>query len=212
MLWIPKGSRSSITYSKDLTAFYVEQTYRDSVENVESSELPKPLMARMLAGLRSDYQASNPISQDVHIQACNHLPGGNTRSTLHMDPFPLSIVSGRGCFVTSVDGRDYLDFVADYTAGVLGHSHVAIQQAILSATAIGAHLGANNPFEVQLAKQLTARFRSIDKVRFCNSGTEANMLAIGVAKHYTQRSKVCRTSLLVMTDRIPFNTTLGSRL
>src|SRR3954466_12983250 len=113
----------------------------------------------MLTGLRREYEVSNPMSREVHVPACDHLPGGNTRSTLHMNPFPLTIASGRGCFVTSVDGRDYLDFVADYTAGVLGHSHTAIQQAILNATAIGVHLGANNTHEVELAKKLTARFR-----------------------------------------------------
>lgn len=190
MLWIPKGSRSLITHSKDLTAVYVEQDYRDTVENSESSEIPKPMWADVLTQLQMEYVESNIKSREAHIQACSLLPGGNTRSVLHMDPFPLRMASGRGCYVSSVDGRDYLDFVVEYTAGVMGHSHIMIQQAILNATAVGLHLGASNPYEIELAQHLVARFRSIDKIRFCNSGTEANMLALAVAKHYTQRSKV----------------------
>ncbi|KAK6382393.1 hypothetical protein LTS17_004280 [Exophiala oligosperma] len=200
MLWIPKGSRSVITSSRNLTAVYVEQTYRDIVDqNVvdsgstcSSSKVPieRPSLIDVLARLQEQYVESNPKSRDAHAQACKHLPGGNTRSVLHMNPFPMSIASGRGCYVTSLDGRDYLDLVAEYTAGVLGHSHLAIQRAILNATAVGVHLGATNEYEIELAQHLTSRFKSIEKVRFCNSGTESNMLALAVAKHYTKRSNI----------------------
>jgi glutamate-1-semialdehyde 2,1-aminomutase len=190
MLWIPRGSRSAILSSTELSGVYVEQTYRDPIGHVESSAISKPTIVDELFKLQSQYSTNNPRSREAHTQACRHLPGGNTRSVLHMAPFPLTIASGRGCYVTSADGRDYLDLVAEYTAGVLGHSQVAIQQAILNATAVGMHLGGNNPYEIELAQHLTTRFASMDKVRFCNSGTEANMLALAVAKIHTRRSKV----------------------
>lgn len=136
------------------------------------------------------YLKKNPRSAEAHVRACQFLPGGNTRSVLYHDPFPMSMKSGRGCFVTSLDNCEYVDFVSEYTAGLYGHSNPDIQQAIFEAVKMGQNLGAHNQYEAELAEQLVRRFQSIDMVRFCNSGTEANMMAIAVARVYTKRSKI----------------------
>ncbi|KAF2672151.1 PLP-dependent transferase [Microthyrium microscopicum] len=136
------------------------------------------------------YIHSNPRSRAAHTEACTYLPGGNTRSNLYHEPFPLTLVSGHDCFVTSLDGDELLDFVGEMTAGIFGHSHPRILNAITEATRNGISLGGCSEKEVQLAKKITERFPSMQRMRFCNSGSEANTLAIAVAINYTGRKKI----------------------
>ena len=118
------------------------------------------------------------------------MPGGNTRTTIHRQPFPLTIVRGEGARITDADGHEYVDFLGEYTAGLYGHSHTVILDAIHEALADGIVLGAPNRYESVLAEAVCARFSSIDLVRFCNSGTEANLLALSLARAVTGRSAV----------------------
>jgi glutamate-1-semialdehyde 2,1-aminomutase len=92
--------------------------------------------------------------------------------------------------VTSLDGREYVDFISDFSAGLYGHSHPVISQAVSEALATGFSLGGVIEKEAQLAEILCSRFPSIERVRFCNSGTEANTFAIATALAYTGRKKV----------------------
>jgi glutamate-1-semialdehyde 2,1-aminomutase len=118
------------------------------------------------------------------------MPGGNTRTTIHQPPFPLTIVRGDGARVTDADGHEYVDFLGEYTAGLYGHSHPLIVEAIREALADGIVLGAPNRYETALAEAVCARFPAIDLVRFCNSGTEANLLALSLSRAVTGRSGV----------------------
>ncbi|KAE8155022.1 pyridoxal phosphate-dependent transferase [Aspergillus avenaceus] len=118
------------------------------------------------------------------------LPAGNTRSVLHSTPFPLVLKSGSGASVTSLDGREYTDFVSDYSAGLYGHSHPVITKAVAEALATGFSLGGVTEKEAQLGEILCNRFQSIEQVRFCNSGTEANTYALGTALAFNGRKKV----------------------
>lgn len=140
--------------------------------------------------LVDEFIQANPKSKAAFDRACNVLPAGNTRSVLWSEPFPLTLMSGHDAHVTSVDGREYLDFVSDYTAGLYGHSHPVIQQAVKDALATGFSLGGVTEKEAQLGAILQTRFKSIERVRFCNSGTEANTFALATAKAFTGRSKV----------------------
>ena len=118
------------------------------------------------------------------------MPGGNTRTTIHQPPFPLTIVRGEGACVTDADGHEYVDLLGEYTAGLYGHSNAVIADAIRRALADGFVLGAPNRYEAVLAEAICTRFPSIDLVRFCNSGTEANLLALSVARALTERARV----------------------
>ena len=118
------------------------------------------------------------------------MPGGNTRTTIHQPPFPLTIVRGDGARITDADGHEYVDFLGEYTAGLYGHSHPVIVEAIREALADGIVLGAPNRYETTLAEAIVARFPSIDLVRFCNSGTEANLLALSLARAVSGRSGI----------------------
>jgi len=133
------------------------------------------------------YVSANPESRRLHEERARFMPGGNTRTTIHQPPFPLTIVRGEGARITDADGHEYVDFLGEYTAGLYGHSHPVIVAAIREALADGIVLGAPNRYEAALAEAVCERFPSIDLVRFCNSGTEANLLALSLARAITGR-------------------------
>ena len=83
-----------------------------------------------LAEARQAYIDRNPKSFARHQEACEAMPGGNTRTTLHNAPFPLTVVRGEGCRLWDADGHEYIDVLGEYTAGIYGHSHPVIRAAI----------------------------------------------------------------------------------
>jgi glutamate-1-semialdehyde 2,1-aminomutase len=136
------------------------------------------------------YAERNSESRRLHEERSRVLPGGNTRTTIHLDPFPLTIVRGEGARLWDADGHEYVDFLGEYTAGLLGHSHPAVVAAIREALEGGLVLGSSNRYETALAEQVVARFPSIELVRFTNSGTEANLLALSAARAITGRERI----------------------
>ncbi|MBV8130907.1 MAG: aspartate aminotransferase family protein [Alphaproteobacteria bacterium] len=143
-----------------------------------------------LAEAEELYQANNPKSLAQHRSACAAMPGGNTRSAIHVDPFPLTMVRGTGARLWDLDGHEYVDFLSEFTAGIYGHSHPAIRQAINAALEGGLNFGAHNATEARFAAVICARFPSIELVRFTNSGTEANLMAVSAARAITGRPKI----------------------
>jgi glutamate-1-semialdehyde 2,1-aminomutase len=136
------------------------------------------------------YAEKRPRSKAAAEEAARYMPGGNTRTVLYHDPFPIRAVSGEGAMITDADGRRYANLNGEHTAGVYGHSHPVIKAAVAEALAKGFNLAAHNLLEVQLAKLICERFKSLELVRFTNSGTEANLMAVATARQFTGRSKV----------------------
>ena len=136
------------------------------------------------------YVERNPESHRLHGERAQFMPGGNTRTVIHVPPFPLTIVHGEGARLTDADGHVYLDLLGEYTAGLYGHSHPVILQAIRDALDDGMAFAAPNVHETTLAAALCARFPSIELVRFCNSGTEANLFALSLARIATGKPAV----------------------
>lgn len=120
------------------------------------------------------------------------MPGGTTRTTTHFDPYPLYVERGDGCRVWDADGTERIDMLGNYTAMILGHAHPKIVEAISKQAARGTGFAAANPIEVELATLLCERVPSLDAVRFCNSGTEATMFAMRLARAFTGRTKIAR--------------------
>jgi glutamate-1-semialdehyde 2,1-aminomutase len=143
-----------------------------------------------IEGARSRYASINPLSQAADEKAARHLPGGNTRTVLHFEPFPLTMVGGDGAEITDLDGHRYIDFVGEYSAALFGHSNEIIKAAIREGLDGGIAMGAPTPYERVLAGLLCERFPSLDQVRFCNSGTEANLMALATARVVTGRNKL----------------------
>ena len=154
------------------------------------AERPNFDLAAALEDAEARFAAANPTSAGLYEQACRAVPGGNTRTVLYYPPFPVSLARGDGCYVEDADGHRYADFVVEQTAGLYGHSEPAIQRAISSALAQGITLGGPTAREGRLAEILCARFPSLDMVRFTNSGTEANLMALSAARALTGRPAV----------------------
>ena len=143
-----------------------------------------------VAALTERYAAANPRSAERHRAATRVMPGGNTRTVLHYAPFPLAFERGTGPYLWSLDGRRYTDLLGEFTAGLYGHSQPAIVAAVQAALNRGINYGGANDLEQQLAQLLCDRFPSLELVRFTNSGTEANLMALALSVHTTGRREV----------------------
>ncbi len=147
-------------------------------------------LANALSEAEGRYIAANPASAARYEDACRSMPGGNTRSVIFYPPFPLTLAGGEGATVRDLDGHSYIDLLGEYTAGLHGHSNPKIQAAVTKALEGGLVLGGPNAYEADLAALVCARFPSVELVRFCNSGTEANMMALSAARAHSGRAKV----------------------
>jgi glutamate-1-semialdehyde 2,1-aminomutase len=154
---------------------------------VPDSPLVNSDLQSALAEARQAYIDRNPKSLVRQHEAVEAMPGGNTRTTLHNAPFPLTVVRGEGCRLWDADGHEYIDVLGEYTAGIYGHSHPVIRAAIDKALNHGWNYAGRNPHEAKLARLIVDRIPSIDLVRFTNSGTEANVMALAGARVFAQR-------------------------
>jgi glutamate-1-semialdehyde 2,1-aminomutase len=143
-----------------------------------------------LAEARENYSSIRPNSATAHEAARQVMPGGNTRTTLFYTPFPTAMKSGQGCYLEDVDGNKYLDLCGEYTAGLFGHSDPRIQALLFQVIQNGISLASVGEKEAKLAAILCARFPALELVRFTNSGTESNLMALAAARAHTGRSKI----------------------
>ncbi|KAF4946207.1 hypothetical protein FGADI_11341 [Fusarium gaditjirri] len=154
-----------------------------------SSELIQQIQAELEAAT-ARYIDRNPRSKALHDEALKSMPGGNTRTVLHASPFPVVIKSGKGHQITSEDGHTYTDFTGEFTAALYGHSNPVIISAIRDVLDnVGMNVGGNTAQEQIFARELCSRF-NLEHVRFCNSGTEANIHALAAARAFTKKRKV----------------------
>lgn len=136
------------------------------------------------------FTEANPASRRQFEAQARYMPGANSRSVLFYAPFPLTIAKGEGAALWDADGHRYADFIAEYTAGVYGHSAPEIRNAVVEAMQGGINLTGHNLLEGRLAKTICERFPQIEQLRFTNSGTEANLMALTAALHFTGRRKI----------------------
>ena len=101
-------------------------------------------IAVALKAVRDDYVLRNPKSSAQLAQAAKSMPGGNTRTVLYYDPFPLAMARGEGQHLFDVDGHRYVNFLGEYTAGIYGHTDPHIREAVQNALANGVNLSAHN--------------------------------------------------------------------
>jgi glutamate-1-semialdehyde 2,1-aminomutase len=143
-----------------------------------------------LSEARERYIAANPKSLAAHVEATAAMPGGNTRTVLFHAPFPLAMARGERQMLWDEDGHQYTDLLGEYTAGLYGHSNPIIRAALDAALDRGWNLGGHGVMEAKLSRAIADRFPGVDMLRFTNSGTEANLLAIATAIAVTGRRKV----------------------
>jgi len=138
------------------------------------------------------YRLRTVTSAKLHSAAQKVMPGGNSRSLVYFDPYPTYLRSGYGCRVKDVDQNEYLDFVNNYTSLIHGHAYPAIVEALREQVACGTAFAAPTEAQIRLAGILTGRVASLERVRFCNSGTEATLMAIRAAKAFTGRDRIVK--------------------
>jgi glutamate-1-semialdehyde 2,1-aminomutase len=138
------------------------------------------------------YRARTRVSAQLHEEAKRWLPGGDTRTINHYTPYPIFMDRGSGCMVTDVDGNEYLDVNNNMSATVHGHAHPELVAAATAQIARGTALGAPAHVQARHAEILCSAIPSIDKIRYCNSGTEATMLALRAARAFTGREAIVK--------------------
>jgi len=137
----------------------------------------------------------NLKSEDLFRKALRLMPGGvnsPVRAFRAVGGEPLFVASGKGARITDVEGRSYLDYVLSWGPLILGHCHPQVMEALARVLETGTSFGASTPAEVELAEQIQAAFPSIERVRLVNSGTEATMAALRVARAATGREKILK--------------------
>lgn len=142
-----------------------------------------------LAEAITGFVASHPKAEAMQMRAAKVMPGGNTRSVLFSKPFPIRVERAEGCTLHDIDGHSYVDLVGEYSAGIYGHSHPVIMAEVTRAMGQGLNMGAQHVKEVEFAEAVAERF-NLERLRFTNSGTEANMMAIAAARAFTGRPAV----------------------
>ena len=131
-------------------------------------------------------------SEDLYRQALGVLPGGVSRNTVLREPHPIYAAHASGCRITDIEGIERIDFANNMTALIHGHGHPEIMSAVSEQLKHGtAHTFANE-VEVRFAEHLCGRVDSFERVRFVNSGTEAVMCALKVARAFTGRPKIAK--------------------
>jgi len=134
-------------------------------------------------------------SEELFLEAQTLLPGGvdsPVRAFRSVGSQPLFIDRGEGAYVFDVDGNRYLDYVLSWGPLILGHANDAISSVICEIARKGNSFGAPSPLELELAKRVMGFYPSMERVRFVNSGTEATMSAIRLARAYTKRDYIIK--------------------
>ena len=134
-------------------------------------------------------------SRELMSQAVRLLPGGvnsPVRAFRAVEGTPPFIVRARGCLLTDADGNEYIDYVGSWGPMLFGHAHPEVVRAVQQAAADGLSFGAPTEREVELARLITAMVPSVEMVRLVNSGTEATMSALRLARGFTGRAKVVK--------------------
>jgi glutamate-1-semialdehyde 2,1-aminomutase len=134
-------------------------------------------------------------SEKIFKKSQTYIPGGvnsPVRAFNSVDGNPIAITSGNGSVITDADGNDYIDFVGSWGPLILGHAHPEVVKAVHDTSEKGLTFGASTDLEVQLAEMVVDAVPSIEMVRFVNSGTEATMSAVRLARAYTERNIIIK--------------------
>ncbi|GAA4486585.1 glutamate-1-semialdehyde 2,1-aminomutase [Rhodococcus olei] len=134
-------------------------------------------------------------SAQLFDRASAVIPGGvnsPVRAFGSVGGTPRFIASARGCTLTDVDGNDYVDLICSWGPMILGHAHPAVVDAVQRAATGGLSFGAPTESEIELAETIVDRVASVEKVRLVNSGTEATMSAVRLARGFTGRTKIVK--------------------
>ena len=140
----------------------------------------------------AEYASKTGRSRTLHEEAVAVMPGGNSRTTTFFDPYPFYFQRGQGARIWDADGVERVDFNGNYTSLVLGHAPPDVVKTVQAVAESGLSFPGPTEHEVRLAEALVRRVPSVESVRFTNSGTEATMNAVRLARAFTGRPKLAK--------------------
>ena len=142
--------------------------------------------------IESGYRARTPTSEEAYAALCEHVPAGVASTYRAWEPYPLVVDRADGPYLWDVDGNRYVDFDMNNGAGMVGHNHPVVTEAVRDQLERGTLY--THPHELlgEAARAIVDRWNAIDRVRFTNSGTEATMHAIRVARAYSGRDTLLK--------------------
>ncbi|MEL7155293.1 MAG: aminotransferase class III-fold pyridoxal phosphate-dependent enzyme [Actinomycetota bacterium] len=143
-----------------------------------------------MSDILETYKQNTPRSAEADKRVKRSIVGGNSRGAAVWQPYTLTLERGEGSQVFDADGREYTDLINNYTSLVHGHAYPPIVEAATRQIANGTAWTANNHGQAELAETLIERIPATESIRFTNSGTEAGMLALQVARAVTGRLKI----------------------
>lgn len=129
---------------------------------------------------------------ELFAEASQYMPGGTSRLHYYYQPYPIYAQSGNGCYLTDVEGVERVDYLNNMTALIHGHANPVINLAIFHQLQRGTAFSEPAEPELELARLLVERVPSLEKIRFANSGSEAIMLAVKLARAFTGRSRIAK--------------------
>lgn len=138
------------------------------------------------------FRRRTPSSQKIHKRAEASLPMGVSSSFQAVPPYPLFIDRAEGSHIWDIDGNEYIDFHLGFGSLLVGHSHPVLVEALRDQLGKGSLYSLPCPDTVYLAEEMVRRFAPIEQVRFCNSGTEATMDALRLARAHVGRDKIVK--------------------
>ncbi len=145
-------------------------------------------MSRIL----QEYERRTPGSQRLHQQASALFPNGVTHVARYLQPYPIYVDRAAGARKRDVDGNEYVDYFGGHGALILGHNHPAVIEAVAAQLARGVHYGASHELEVRWAELIREMLPSAERVRFTVTGTEASLMALRLARAFTEKPKIVR--------------------
>ncbi len=151
------------------------------------------LLSEITSKYEEAYRKRTRKSQSILATAKKYMPGGDTRSSIWFEPYPIWIDQAEGCRFTDVDGHEYIDFHNCYTTMILGHANPKVVAAVRQQITQGTALGALVPTVAHWAELICNMVESVDKVRFGNTGSEAVLMAIRVARGSTGKDLILKT-------------------
>jgi glutamate-1-semialdehyde 2,1-aminomutase len=161
------------------------------LEDKMTTDIDPNRVVELTATMEAELVARTQKSGDFVKDASQVLPAGVASSFQEQSPHPIYIVEGHGSRIRDLDGNEYSDFHNGFGVMVVGHAHPAVASAIADTASRGTHFAAPNQSAVRVAKELSRRFR-LPKVRFSNSGTEATLDAIRLARAYSGRDTIVK--------------------
>jgi glutamate-1-semialdehyde 2,1-aminomutase len=170
---------------------------RDGLSDWEMTRrVSRPTFCRSMISRRS----SN-VSSDLFARAQRRIPGGvnsPVRAFRGLERAPFFVERAKGAHIWDADGNEYIDYVGTWGPAILGHAPEVVIDAVRDAATRGVSFGTPNPLEVEMAELICSWVPSIEKVRMVNSGTEATMSCLRLARGFTGRDKIAQACRLIL--------------